>query len=209
MCVRFESKSCVYRKEENWKEVNIMEDARIVQLYWDRNEQAIPVTADKYGSYCTSIAQNILGNYEDAEECVNDTYLHAWNSMPPKRPSTLSTFLGKITRNLSLNKYKHNTADKRGGGELPLVLDELSELVSGNNGVEQEISHKELVKAINAFMNTLSLEKRSIFICRYWYADSISVIAGMHGMNEGSVSVILNRLRSKLHEFLTERGFEL
>lgn len=129
--------------------------------------------------------------------------------MPPKRPSTLSTFLGKITRNLSLNKYKHNTADKRGGGELPLVLDELSELVSGNNGVEQEISHKELVKAINAFMNTLSLEKRSIFICRYWYADSISVIAGMHGMNEGSVSVILNRLRSKLHEFLTERGFEL
>ena len=189
--------------------MNIMEDARIVQLYWDRDEQAIPFTADKYGSYCTSIAQNILGNYEDAEECVNDTYLHAWNSMPPKRPSILSTFLGKITRNLSLNKYKHNTADKRGGGELPVVLDELSELVSGNNGVEQEISRKELVKAINAFMNTLSTEKRSIFVCRYWYADSISMIAGMHGMNEGSVSVILNRLRSKLHEFLTERGFEI
>lgn len=129
--------------------------------------------------------------------------------MPPNRPSILSTFLGKITRNLSLNKYKHNTADKRGGGELPVVLDELSELVSGKDGVEQEISRKELVNAINAFMNTLSTEKRSIFICRYWYADSISVIAETHGMNDGSVSVILNRLRSKLHDFLTERGFEI
>ena len=101
-----------------------MDDAKIVQLYWDRNEQAIPATADKYGRYCTSIAKNILGNNEDAEECVNDTYLNAWNSMPPHRPSILSTFLGKIVRNLSFNRYKHNTADKRGGGELPVVLEE-------------------------------------------------------------------------------------
>ena len=100
----------------------LMDDANIVQLYWDRNEQAIPATAGKYGSYCTSIAKNILGNNEDAEECVNDTYLNAWNSMPPHRPSILSTFLGKIVRNLSFNRYKHNTADKRGGGELPVVL---------------------------------------------------------------------------------------
>ena len=99
-----------------------MDDAKIVQLYWDRNEQAIPATADKYGRYCTSIANNILGNNEDAKECVNDTYLNAWNSMPPHRPSILSTFLGKIVRNLSFNRYKHNTADKRGGGELPVVL---------------------------------------------------------------------------------------
>ena len=108
-----------------------MDDAKIVQLYWDRNEQAIPATADKYGRYCTSIANNILGNNEDAEECVNDTYLNAWNSMPPHRPSILSTFLWKIVRNLSFNRYKHNTADKRGGGELPVVLEELSDLVSG------------------------------------------------------------------------------
>ena len=101
-----------------------MDDANIVQLYWDRNEQAIPATADKYGSYCTSIAKNILGNNEDAEECVNDTYLNAWNSMPPHRPSILSTFLGKIVRNLSFNRYKHNNADKRGGGELPVVLED-------------------------------------------------------------------------------------
>lgn len=187
----------------------LMEDARIVQLYWDRDEQAIPATADKYGSYCTSIAKNILGSYEEAEECVNDTYLHAWNSMPPNRPSILSTFLGKITRNLSLNRFKHNTADKRGGGELPVVLDELSELVSGNNGVEQEISRKELVKAIDAFLDTLSPEKRSIFICRYWYADSISRIARRHRLNEGAVSMTLNRLRLRLHNYLLERGFEL
>ena len=114
-----------------------MDDAQIVQLYWDRNEQAIRATADKYGNYCTSIAKNILGNQEDAEECVNDTYLTAWNAMPPHRPSILSTFLGKITRNLSFNRYKHNTADKRGGGEMPAVLEELSDLVSGKDNVEQ------------------------------------------------------------------------
>ena len=96
-----------------------MEDQKIVQLYWDRNEQAIPETSTKYGAYCASIAKNILGSNEDAEECVNDTYLNAWNSMPPHKPNILSTFLGKITRNLSLNRAKHNAADKRGGGQLP------------------------------------------------------------------------------------------
>lgn len=186
-----------------------MDDAKIVQLYWDRNEQAISVTANKYGNYCTSIAINILGNREDAEECVNDTYMNAWNSMPPHRPSILSTFLGKIVRNLSFNRYKHNTADKRGGGELPVVLDELSDLVSGKDDVEQESEHKELVKSIDAFLDTLSPEKRSIFISRYWYTDSISEIAVRHGMNDGAVSMTLNRLRLKLHNYLLERGFEL
>ena len=93
-----------------------MDDGQIVQFYWDRDERAIPATADKYGNYCTSIAKNILGNPEDAEECVNDTYMRAWNSMPPHRPNVLSAFLGKITRNVSLNRYKQNPADKRGGG---------------------------------------------------------------------------------------------
>lgn len=186
-----------------------MDDAKIVQLYWDRNEQAISVTANKYGNYCTSIAINILGNREDAEECVNDTYMNAWNSMPPHRPNILSTFLGKIVRNLSFNRYKHNTADKRGGGELPVVLDELSDLVSGKDDVEQESEHKELVKSIDAFLDTLSPEKRSIFISRYWYTDSISEIAVRHGMNDGAVSMTLNRLRLKLHNYLLERGFEL
>ena len=186
-----------------------MDDSKIVQLYWDRNEQAIPATAERYGSYCISIAKNILGNKEDAEECVNDTYMSAWNSMPPHRPSLLSAFLGKIVRNLSFNRYKHNTADKRGGSELPMVLDELSELVSGKEDVEQEICRKELVQSIDIFLNNLSPEKRSIFVSRYWHTDSISEIAVRHGMKDGAVSMTLNRLRLKLHNHLLERGFEI
>ena len=186
-----------------------MDDEKIVQLYWDRSELAITATADKYGSYCVSIAKNILGNKEDAEECVNDTYLNAWNSMPPHRPSILSTFLGKITRNLSFNKYKYNTANKRGGGETALVLDEIAELVSDTDNVEQEIHHKELLKAIDTFLDRLPSDKRSIFVRRYWYFDSISDIASRFGMTENNVSVTLNRLRLKLHNDLLKGGFEL
>lgn len=112
-----------------------MEDSRIVELYWKRDADAIPATSEKYGGYCASIAQNILGNEEDAEECVNDTWLGAWNSMPPHRPSVLQAFLGKITRNLSFNRHRRDRAEKRGGGELPLVLDELGECVSGTDSV--------------------------------------------------------------------------
>jgi RNA polymerase sigma-70 factor (ECF subfamily) len=185
-----------------------MRDVTIVQLYWDRDEQAISATADKYGSYCTSIAKNILGNNEDAEECVSDTYLSAWNSMPPHRPSVLSAFLGKITRNLSFNRYKRNTADKRGGGELPAVLDELADCVSGSDDTEQEFDRQELVRAIDDFLDALPRDKRCIFIRRYWYTDSISDIAHRYGMKEGAVSMTLSRLRAKLHDYLSERGFE-
>ena len=186
-----------------------MDDTKIVQLYWDRDEQAIPVTADKYGNYCTSIAINILGNREDAEECVNDTYMNAWNSMPLHRPNILSTFLGKIVRNLSIKRYKHNTADKRGGGQATVVLDEIAEFVSDTDSVEKEIDHRELVKAIDSFLDRLPTDKRSIFVCRYWYFDSVSDIANRFGMTENNVSVTLNRLRLKLHNYLLERGFEL
>ena len=186
-----------------------MDDKQILQLYWDRNEQAIPATADKYGNYCTAIANNILGNHEDAEECVNDTYLNAWNAIPPHRPKLLSAFLGKITRNLAFNRYKHNTADKRGGGELPAVLDELAGCVSGNEDTERMCEHMELVAAINGFLGTLSSEKRGIFVCRYWYTDSIADIAARYDMTDGAVSMTLNRLRTKLHTYLVERGYEL
>ena len=186
-----------------------MDDIKIVQLYWERNEQAIHATADKYGNYCTSIAKNILGNHEDAEECVNDTYMNAWISMPPHRPSILSTFLGKIVRNLSFNRYKHNTADKRGGGQATMVLDEIAEFVSDTSGVEQEIDRKDLIQAIDTFLSTLSVEKRGVFLRRYWYFDSISDIASRFGMTENNVSVMLNRLRLKLHNYLLEKGFEL
>ena len=164
-----------------------MDDTTIVQLYWDRDERAIPATSGKYGNYCNSIAWNILGNREDAEECVNDTYLCAWTSMPPHRPRVLSTFLGKLTRNLSLNRYKHHTAEKRGGGEAPAVLDEIAELVSDTDNVERAVDRRELVRAI----------------------DPVSKIASRFGMTENHVSVTLNRLRLKLHNYLQERGFDL
>ena len=186
-----------------------MDDAEIVQLYIDREEQAIPETASKYGRYCTSIAKNILGSYEDAEECVNDTYLNTWNAIPPHRPKMLATFLGKIVRNLAFDRYKYNSADKRGGGELPLVLDELAGCVSGKDDVEQAFERKELVTAINDFLGTLPEEKRNIFVCRYWYTDSIADIAARCGMTYPAVSMMLNRLRTKLHNYLIERGYEL
>ena len=186
-----------------------MQDASIVQLYWDRDQQALTETATKYGKYCTSIARNILSNQEDAEECVNDTYMNAWNSMPPHRPGMLSTFLGKITRNLSFNRYKHNHAAKRGGSEIAVVLDELEECVSGTGNVEQEIEYKELVKSIDSFLDSLSTEKRNMFVCRYWYTDSVSDIARQFNMRENAVSMTLSRLRLKLRNYLIERGYEI
>lgn len=186
-----------------------MDDNKILQLYWDRDEKAISATSKKYGSYCQSIARNILGNVEDAQECVNDTYLNAWNSIPPQRPKMLSTYLGKITRNLSFNLYKKNKAEKRGGSQIPLVLDELAEVSSTAANPEGEWNRKEIVEAINSFLSSIPTEKRKLFVCRYWYADSVKDIAEKFGMTEGNVSVTLNRLRKKLHNYLEERGFEL
>lgn len=185
-----------------------MDDADIVKLYWQRDERAIPETAVKYGNYCASIARNMLGSEEDAEECVNDTYLSAWNSMPPNRPQVLSVFLGKLTRNLSLNRLKYNTALKRSSGEEPLVLDEIAELVSGEESAEQKLAHQELLAAINSFLRSLPESKRRIFVCRYWYFDSIAAIASRFGMSANHVSVTLSRLRCKLRKYLAERGFE-
>lgn len=186
-----------------------MDDNGIIQLYWDRNDQAIKATSDKYGHYCRAIARNILNNEEDAEECVNDTYLNAWESMPPHWPEQLAAFLGKITRNLSFNKYKRNHAEKRGGGEITLVLDELTDCVSDTDDVEQMFDRQELVKTIDSFVRSLSPEKRNVFVRRYWYADSVSAIAADHGMPQGTVSKALERTRKQLKMYLTERGFEL
>lgn len=186
-----------------------MDDNSIIRLYWDRNDQAISETSKKYGRYCRTIAKNILNSEEDAEECVNDTYLNAWNSMPKYWPEQLSTFLGKITRNLSFNKYKHNHAKKRGGGEIELILDELTDCVSDVDDVEQIIDRRELEKSINLFLRSLSAKKRNIFVCRYWHADSVSEIAKDYGMLQGTVLKTLERTRKQLKEYLTERGFEL
>lgn len=186
-----------------------MDDAKIVQLYFDRDERAIPETAKKYGNYCTAIARNILGNQEDAEECVSDTYWNAWNAIPPHRPQMLATFLGKIVRNLAFNAHKRNHAEKRGGGELPAVLEELAGCVSGREDVEEAYARRELLGAIHAFLASLPERKRNLFVCRYWYADSIAEIAHRYGMSYASVAMTLSRLRTQLHDHLTERGYEL
>lgn len=183
-----------------------MEDAEIIQLYFQRNEKAIAETAAKYGKYCSSIAGNILDSQQDVEECVNDTYLNTWNAIPPQRPALFKAFLGKITRNLSFNRYKHSRADKRGGGQISLVLDELTECLPGGTEPETVLERKELVRTIEQFLSDLPKDRRVMFVCRYWYADSISDIALKYGISENSVSVTLNRLRKRLQRYLLEGG---
>lgn len=187
----------------------VIEDEEIIQLYFERNEKAIQATADKFGHYCNSIAYHILNNWEDTEECVADTYLKAWNSIPPNRPSVLRLFLGKITRNKAFDIYKKMNADKRGGGEFTIILDELTECVSGGSEPDKELDRKQMLDAINSFLRTLSKEKCAFFVRRYWYAESISEIAKRYSRSENYVSVSLYRLRKKLHDNLIERGFEL
>lgn len=186
-----------------------MEDSGIIALYWARDQEAIRETSEKYGAYCGSIAQNILGNSADAEECVNDTWLKAWDSMPPQRPAVLSAFLDRITRNLSLNRYHIRAAAKRGGGEVPLVLDELAEVAPGGESVEGALDRRELIRAVDRFLERLPPEKRGIFLSRYWYFDPVAEIAARFGRTENNVAVMLSRLRQKLRRELLEGGFAL
>lgn len=185
---------------------SMMSDSEIVALFWNRNENAISMTSKKYGTYCMRVAMNILNNHSDSEECVNDTYLKAWNSIPPHKPAKLSTFLGKITRNLSFDIYRKKHTNTRGNGEMPVVLDELAEIISGGDIPEDIVIEKELIKEINQFLAGLSDEKRKIFVCRYWYADSVKDIAKKFKMTENNVSVTLARTRKMLRDYLVERG---
>ncbi len=183
-----------------------MEDNIIIDLYWERSEDAISETAAKYGGYCFSIAYNILSNKEDSEESVNDTYLAAWNTMPPRRPQILAAFLGKMTRYISLDRWKNRTAAKRGGGEVPLLLDELEECVTGTGSVEEEYLRKELVRNINRFLEGLPETDRKVFMCRYWYMDTIEDIAERFGFTESKVTSMLHRTRGKLKKLLVKEG---
>ena len=183
-----------------------MDDAQIVALYWARKESAIEETAAKYGSYCRSIAGNILQNQDDAEECVNDTWLGAWNSMPPHRPSVLSTFLGKLTRRISIDKWRRTTAKKRGDGQLPLVLAELEDCVSDGKSIEEETERKLLAEIIATFVKSLPETEQKIFLCRYWYMDSVSAIATRFRFSESKVKSMLYRTREKLRTCLEKEG---
>lgn len=184
-----------------------MDDEHIVALYWSRSETALKETEAKYGSYLTAIAHNILLDREDAQECVNDTYHDAWNSMPPHRPSILSTFLGKITRRISIDRWRKRNAGKRGGGELTLALEELEDCVSGYGSVEDEIERKELEKLFNDFLNTLPVTERRIFLCRYWYMESIQTIARHFGFSQSKTASMLHRTRAKLRAVLEKEGY--
>ena len=184
-----------------------MEDRAIVELYWNRSEDALTETASKYGGYCYSIAYNILANREDAEESVSDTYLAAWSTMPPKRPAILSTFLGKLTRRISIDRWRKRTAGKRGGGEVDLALEELGNCIAGNQNVEGTYIQKELTGAVNRFLDTLPQTERNIFLCRYWYLDPIANIAVTFGYSESKVASMLHRLRRKLRQQLEKEGY--
>ena len=186
-----------------------MEDCKIIELYWQRCETAIEQTQKKYGRYCFSIANNILPNEEDAQECVNDTYLRAWETIPPQYPNKMSAFLGKITRNLALNRYRYYMREKRGCGQIPLVLDELQECIPVANNTEEMIEEKLLVELLNRFLRELPLEKRMMFLRRYWYMSSIQEIANDYEISEGKVKMTLLRIRNKLKQILEKEGIVL
>lgn len=183
-----------------------MKDNEIIELYWIRDEDAITATADTYGNYCYSIAYNILCNNEDAEECVNDTWLNAWKSIPPQRPNRLSTYLGKITRNLSLDRYKLLTAQKRGKGQIELALSELEECVPSQTDMDQIADEMVLVSAIEAFLCAIPRTERNIFVGRYWYLYPIRDLASAYHMSESKVVSMLHRMRTKLKLHLEKEG---
>ena len=184
-----------------------MQDCNIVDLYWQRDERAIKETASKYGSYCYRIAYDILYSELDAEECVNDTYLKAWETMPPHKPEKLSTFLGKITRNLALNRYIHDRAQKRNKAT-DVVFDELAELIPDGmtSHMPEEVALKDV---INRFVASLPSLTRVVFVRRYWYVSSIRDIAADYGLSQGYVKVMLLRTRKKFKAFLEKEGITL
>lgn len=183
-----------------------MEDSQIINLYFARSEQAIQETDNKYGGYCYSIAYNILTSPEDAEESVSDTYLSAWNAMPPRRPPLLSAFLGKITRNISIDRWRKHRAFKRGEGQMEIVLEKLGECVGGTESAEDAAIRKEILASLNRFLDTLKDTERSVFLCRYWYLDSTEEIAEKSGFTVSKVKSMLFRIRKRLYAQLLEEG---
>lgn len=183
-----------------------MDDEQIINLYFDRNETAISETDKKYGAYCMKIAMNILENAHDSEECINDVWLRTWNSIPPNRPQSLNAYVGKITRNLSINRYKMKYAEKRAEGEFAVSLDELDECVSGGEMMDDNEQAKLIGRSISDFLHTQKELARKIFVCRYFYCDSIAEIAKRFDISESHVKSTLHRTRSKLKTHLEREG---
>lgn len=185
-----------------------MTDTEIISLFFERSEQAISELDRKYGSAVAKMARNILGNEQDVQECVNDTYLGTWNAIPPHRPESLRTFVCRIARNLASMKYHANTALKR-RSQYDIALEELEECLPGGSRVEDEYDAKELAAAINGFLSAMNYSDRFIFMRRYWYADSLRDIAAAAGSTPRSISVRLFRIREKLKRQLMKEGFSL
>ena len=186
-----------------------MDDIKIVELYWQRDERAIHETACKYGAYCMKISMNILADKSDSAENVNDTYLGAWNAMPPHRPTVLQSFLGRIARNLALNKYKARQAEKRAGDEFALSLDELDICTPAGVSVEDSAAVSALAAQISAFLRGLPAEMRRAFVCRYFYAESVREIAARQGASESKIKSMLLRSRLRLKAQLEKEGYSL
>ncbi len=186
-----------------------MEDKDIVDLYWARNELAIKQTKDKYENYCGKIAYNILFDYEDAKECLNDTYLKTWNSIPSNRPGKLGLYVGKICRNLAINMFEKYNASKRAGTQTELALDELSECLGDKDNVQEYVDYNLLRDSINNFLRKQNKQNRVIFVRRYFYMSSIEEIAKEYGMSLSNVKMSLKRTRDSLKDYLIKQGYDL
>ncbi len=183
-----------------------MQDEQIVALYWQRDEGAIAATQEKYGANLMKIAHNILASREDSEESVNDTYLAAWNSIPPQKPTVLSTYLAKLTRRIAIDIYRRRSAQKRQGGEFAVSMTELEDVIGEGTTPEGELEAKLLGEAINRFLRALSADERNTFIGRYFYMDSLREVAAYCEMSEGKVKSMLYRTRMKLRDYLRQEG---
>ncbi len=184
-----------------------MNDSQIISLFWSRNEDALRETSDKYGKYCYSIAYRILGDDRDAEECVNDSYLNLWNSIPPHQPARLAPFLGKITRFLALKKQRSNRTQKRGGKQFLMAYDELEECLPGKEDPAEQLQMQELAETIDRFLDRLSEDEQRCFISRYWFFDSIAEISQKTGFTQSKIKSILFRTRKQLQNHLKKEGY--
>ena len=182
-----------------------MTDREMIDLFFARDERALHEAGEKYGKYCLSVAMRILNVYEDAEECVNDTWLSVWRSIPPDRPDDLGAYLSRITRNLAIARLRRQNAEKR-GGDVTVMIEELDECLSDGRSAEDEYASQQLKEAVKAFCSSLPQKDRSVFLSRYFYAHSEAEIAGAFGMSAGYVHTLLVRLRKKLKDFLAKEG---
>lgn len=183
-----------------------MDDNKIIDLYWARSQQAIAESEQKYGAYCRTVARNILDREEDAEECVNDTWLRAWNTIPPQRPTFLQAFFGKLTRNLSLDRWRRDRAQKRGGSQVALALDELEDCLAARDRVDETLNAQITARLISDFVRQLPQSDRLLFVRRYWYLDDIQTLAKTTGMGQSKVKSRLHRIRLRLKTELEKEG---